>query len=322
MNKAKRWLGLSVALLALGWAVSGQCADKYPSRAIDFICPFGTGGSSDATNRVITDYLKNVWKVPVNMVSKPGGATVPASLEIYNAAPDGYTLLADTSATSMLPIAVNEVPFDIQERTFIATIFSFPQVFVVPANSPIKTMKDLEAEAKRSPETFTWTSMGGTGSQDFTARQFFKAIGVDVSKTKPVVGKGGGDAATLTAGGHVVMGIVAPNTGAPLIKGGLMVPLAITTEKRIPMYPDVPTTAEVGFPTVNFGQWGGVSGPPKTSPDVVEAWDEAVQNMIKDPKFISKLDSMGVLITYKNAKDTKDFVIKETQEAKDLWGIK
>ena len=318
----RRRAALTALFLGLCWSLTGQCADKYPTRAVDFICPFGTGGSSDATNRVITDYLKNVWKVPVNMVSNPGGATVPASLEIYNAAPDGYTLLADTSATSMLPIAVREVPFDVLERTFIATIFSFPQIFVVPANSPIKNMQDLADAAKKSPETFTWTSMGGTGSQDFTARQFFKAIGVDVSKTKPVVGKGGGDAATLTAGGHVVMGIVAPNTGAPLIKGGMMVPLSITSDKRIPMYPDVPTTAEVGYPTVNFGQWGGVSGPPKTSPEIIETWDKAVQDMIKDPQFVSKLDSMGVLITYRNGKDTKEFVIKETAEAKELWGVK
>jgi tripartite-type tricarboxylate transporter receptor subunit TctC len=322
MSKARQWLGLSIVLFALGWGSVGQCADKYPSRAIDLICPFGAGGSSDATNRFIADYLKNVWKVPVNMISKPGGATVPASLEIYNADPDGYTLLADTSATSMLPIAVKEVPFNVLERTFVATIFSFPQIFVVPADSPIKTMKDLEAEVKKSPETFTWTSMGGTGSQDFTARQFFKAIGVDVFKTKPVVGKGGGDAATLTAGGHVVMGIVAPNTGLPMIKGEIIRPLAITTEKRIAMYPDLPTTAEVGYPTVNFGQWGGVSGPPNMPPAIVEVWDKAIQDMVKDPKFISKLDSMGVLVVYKNAKDTRDFVIKETQEVKDLWGVK
>ena len=322
MSKSRRWLGLSIILLSFGWAASGQCADKYPSRAVDLISPFSTGGSTDAANRIIADWLKNEWKVPVNVVSKPGGNTVPAALEMYNAAPDGYTVLGDTSATCMLPVLVNKLPFNVLDRVFVSTIYRFPQIFIVHPNSPFKTMKELEAEAKRSPETFTWTSMGGSGSQDVTGRQFFKSIGVDVAKTKPIVAKGGGEAGTLTAGGHVVMGIVAPGVALPLIQGGLVVPLAITTEERDAQFPDVPTTTEVGYPAVTFGQWSGISGPPNLPAEVVEVWDKAVQKMIKDPDFISKLGKMGISVAYKNAEDTRAYVAKETQEIKDLWGVK
>jgi tripartite-type tricarboxylate transporter receptor subunit TctC len=164
--------------------------------------------------------------------------------------------------------------------------------------------------------------MGGSGSQDVTARQFFKAIGVDVSKTKPVVAKGGGEAGTLTAGGHVVMGIVAPGVALPLVKGGLVIPLSITSEKRLSSLQDVPTTVEVGFPTVNFNQWSGISGPKNLPPGVVETWDKAIQKMVKDQKFVSKLDTMGISITYRNANDTKEHVVKETAQIKELWGVK
>jgi tripartite-type tricarboxylate transporter receptor subunit TctC len=222
----------------------------------------------------------------------------------------------------MLPVLVNQLPFEVLDRTFVSTIYSFAQIFVVPPNSPFKSMKDLETEAKRSPETFTWTSMGGSGSQDVTARQFFRAIGVDVSKTKPIVAKGGGEAGTLTAGGHVVMGIVAPGVAFPLIKGNLVIPLAITSEQRLSSVPDVPTTTEVGYPSVNFNQWSGISGPKNLPSAIVGIWDKAVQKMIKDPKFISKLDNMGISVTYRDAGDTKNHVIKETDQIKDLWGIK
>lgn len=324
MGKAIRWVGFPAILFitSMGWVESVQCHEKYPSRAIDIICPFAAGGAVDVSARILADYLKGKWGVPINVVNKIGGATIPASVELYNATPDGYTLYADNSATSMLPISVKNLPFKIMDRTFIATLGSFPMVFIVPSRSPFTSMKLLEAEAKRSPQTFTWTTIGGAGSHDFAARQFFKAIAVDVSKTKPVSSKGGIEAVALTSGGNVVMGLGGSNVVLGPMKSGFIKPLAISGDRRCPDLPDVPTAAEVGYPTISFKMWNGLSGPSKLPSSIVQTWDKALQEMVKDPKYVSRIDKVGIMTSYRNASGTREYVMKEIEEVKDLWGIK
>jgi tripartite-type tricarboxylate transporter receptor subunit TctC len=324
MMNRRQWLVcwlpvcLAVALLS-GAAVA---ADKFPQKPITIICTFGAGGTADLTSRIWADYLKKEWRIPVTVVNVTGGATVPAVQELYHAQPDGYTVMNDSnSSSSMLPIAVKDIPFNVMERTYIASLTYFPQVFVVPAASPIKTLKDLEAEAKRSPDDFTWTSLGGTGGQDYTARQFFKAIGVDVYRTKPISGKSGTDAARLTAGGNVKMGLTAPSSGLPSIQGGLIRPLAIAGKERFHALPEVPTTIELGYPSIVAVQWNGISAPAKLPPDVIDAWEKALQKMNKDPEVIEKLKKIGVSTLYLNAKETREYVAKEMMEVKSLWGV-
>ena len=108
--------------------------EKYPTRAIDIVCPFSPGGGTDLMNRVMAPYLSRRWGVPVNMVNKPGGNTVPACLEVYGARPDGYTILADgTPSAGMLPVVVKNLTLKISDRTFIASVSIVPFALSVPA---------------------------------------------------------------------------------------------------------------------------------------------------------------------------------------------
>jgi len=322
MLNRRRWLGqwLPVCLAVALLPGAAAAADKFPTKPITIICTFGAGGTADLTSRIWADWLKREWKVPVNVVNVTGGATVPAVQELYHAQPDGYTVMNDSnSSSSMLPIAVKDLAFNIMDRTLIASLSYFPQVFVVPAASPAKTVKDLEAEAKRAPDEFTWTSLGGTGGQDYTARQFFKAIGVDVYRTKPISGKSGTDAARLAAGGNVKMGLTAPSSGLPSMQGGFIRPLAIAGKERFFGLPDVPTTIEAGYPSVVAVQWNGISGPAKMPSDVVDAWEKALQKMNQDADVIAKLKKIGVSTLYLNSKETRDYLEKEMAEVKSLW---
>jgi tripartite-type tricarboxylate transporter receptor subunit TctC len=327
MCKAKKcyWVGLSSILLLIftGWVGEVHSQEKYPTRSIELIVPFTAGGGADLVNRIMTPYLNKKWNVPVNVINKPGGNTVPASLEVYNSKPDGYTLLAENNPTSsMLPIVVKNLPFKIMDRTFIAMTCVNPMIIFVPFTSPIKSLKELEVEAKKNPENFTWTSMGGAGSHDYVARQFFKAIGVDVLKTKPVMCQGGSQAASLTAGGHVIMGMNSIPSALPVIKGGMVRSLAITSKNRWSDLPDLPTTEELGYPTVNYLYWHGVSAPPRLLSNIIEIWDQALQEMLKDPEVIAKLKNVGTIPFYHNAHDFREFVMKEADEVAKLWGLK
>jgi tripartite-type tricarboxylate transporter receptor subunit TctC len=188
--------------------------------------------------------------------------------------------------------------------------------------SPWKNLKDLEAEVKKDPGNFTWVSIGA-GSVDYTTRLFFKAIGVDVTKTKPVSTRGLGEGNTLVAGGHIKIGIDATPSALPNVKGGLLKGLALTSKFRMEEdYPGVATTEEQGYPTVDSVFWFGISGPPNLPSDIVNKWDEALQEVLKDPEFTSKIKKIAGVPQYRNASETREVVRKEMEQAAQLWGKK
>ena len=211
--------GLALSCAALAVEASPASAQKLFSRPMELVVPFSAGASTDLGARVLAGAMEARLGVPVRVVNKPGGNTVPAVTEMMRGEPDGSTLLVDSSpASSMLEIAVKNLPFKVSDRTFINITAYTPMIFIVSADSPFKSLAEAAEAAKTDPGTFSWTSLGGAGGQDLAARQFFKAIGVDVSKTRPLQLKGGADAVTMTAGGHVRLGtgtyagISAPST--------------------------------------------------------------------------------------------------------------
>jgi tripartite-type tricarboxylate transporter receptor subunit TctC len=312
-----------IVIIFIGWVKNVQSQGKYPSRAIDLICPFAPGAATDVVGRVFADALKRKWDVPVNVINKAGGNSVPANLEVYKASPDGYTLLIDSqSSCSMLGAAIRNLPFNVMDRTFIAIIAGCPQVFIVPSTSPIQTMKEIEAEAKRDPESFTWASLGGAGMQDYGTRQFLKAIGVDVTKTKPIMFPGGAPAVAATAGGHLKLGSSTTVGVLPAFKAGTVRPLGITGKTRHPDFPNVPTMEELGYPTVTCYYWNGFSGPPKLPSSIVEMWNKELQELSKNSEFLDRVKKVGGVPFYHNASEAKEYIMKEIEDVNKLWGLK
>jgi tripartite-type tricarboxylate transporter receptor subunit TctC len=325
-RKGKRFLlsvlsFLIIAIMLTGWVMQAQSQEKYPTRGIDLICPFAPGGTTDLWSRITADFLKKKWGVPINVINKTGGGSVPANLEVYRAAPDGYTMLADCQAScSFLEVGIKDLPFKVMDRTFVSGLAASPSVIICNAKSSWKNLKDAEVDAKKDPETFTWASTGSAGTSDFLQRQFFKAIGVDIGKTKPIITRGMGEANTLIAGGHIKFGSDAAATAYSHVKGGLVKALAITYEFRS-LYPDLSTTAEQGYPTVSAVWWFGFSGPPKLPSYVVNKWEEGLQQILKDPEFVSKIKSGGIIL-YRNAHELREHVRGEMEQAAELWGVK
>jgi len=306
----------------LAWSGQASTQEKYPSRAIEIIVPYAPGGATDLVARVTAASLKKRWGVPVNVVNKPGGNTLPACMEFYQAAPDGYTMLAENQATSsMLEIVVKNLPFKIMDRTFIATTTITPMVLITPSTSPYKTLAAIVEEAKRDPQNFTWTSIGGAAPQDYTVRQFFKAIDIDILKTKAIMSQGASQAVSLTAGGHVKLGCGATSSAIPGIQGGTVRPLALTGKNRFPELPDVPTTEELGFPTVNCMYWMGISGPPKMPSQLSSLWDRALREILNDPDFVLQLKKVKAIPLYRDSRETKEHVVKEALEVSKLWRL-
>ena len=326
VSSVKKVLVFFMAVLVFWGAwVSAQAhsQEAYPTRAIDIIIPFAPGAGTDLTNRIAAAFLKQKWNVPVNVLSKPGGNTVPACLEVYGSKPDGYVVLGDSvPSSSLLSVVVKQLPFKVADRSFMGVLNVTPMLLMVPSGSPHKTLQDVIAEAKKDISSFTWTSLGGASMQDYLTRQFFKASGIDVTKTKPIMSQGGSQATTLTAGGHVKLGSGTTSGILTAFKSGMVRPLAVTGKTRHPDFPEVPTFEEIGLPTVTAQNWNGFSGPPNLPSRVVEIWDKALQEMAKDPEVISKLRNIGSVASYLDGPRTKEHVRKETEEVEKLYSVK
>ncbi|MCL4768066.1 MAG: tripartite tricarboxylate transporter substrate binding protein [Hyphomicrobiaceae bacterium] len=323
----RRQVGVMTTVL---FAAFGLCAEahaqsgpKYPSEAITMIVPYNPGGATDLTARVVADYMNKKWGVAVNVVNKSAGVRVPALLELYGAKPDGYTLLMDgMGSSSQMPVAVPNLPVDIMARTFIAIIADTPSIYVVAPNSPIKNLKDLEAEIKKDPASFTWTSLGGAGSYDHAMRKFMKSIGVNVNNTRPVVVKGGAEGVSLTASGSVKIGFATMSSAGPAIAAKIVRPIAITSARRNASFLDIATVVEQGYPDALQADRYGPSGPPNMPAHVVKQWSDALQEMLKDPEVVQKLERIGLALGFQDAAATRARVVKEVEEIRALYGIK
>jgi tripartite-type tricarboxylate transporter receptor subunit TctC len=317
-------LSVMVVLFLDVWVEQAQSQVKYPTRAIDLICGYAAGGGTDTNTRVVADWLRRKWGVPLNVINKPGGGSIPANLEVYSAKPDGYTLMADCqSSAGMLEVSGVKLPFKVMDRTFVAFCAFTQTIFAVSAQSAVKNLKDLEAEIKSDPGNFTWNSQGRGSSSELDFRGFMKEIGGDASKTKPVTSRGGGEAISLLSGGHIKLGSGTVISFLPAIQAGTVRAIAVRGRERHPFLPNVPTAAEQGYPYFNDLPlwWAGITGPPNLPSHVVEAWETGFQEIFKDPEFISKMRSIGSTPIYVNSSDARKYVENEIKVAKELWGV-
>ena len=321
---------LFVAVLAaalcpalFGFSAEAEAQPKFPSRPVNVIVPFTPGGSTDMAARAMAGFLQKKWGVAVNVVNKPGGNTIPGTLEVYSASPDGYTMLADAvPMSSLLDVIVKDLPFKVMDRTFIAITVFNPTITIVPGNSPYKTLHDLLADGRKDPEKFTWDSLGGVSGDDFLSRMVMNAGKIDIPKTKPVMSQGGAAAAVLVAGGNMKMGSPAIISALPHIQAGTVRALAVALRERDPLLPDVPTHTELGYPSVYLPFWLGVSGPPKMPSQIVQAWSSAIEEMMKDPAYLALITKQFFRPFFHGPKEMVEYIKKESEFARVVYGLK
>jgi tripartite-type tricarboxylate transporter receptor subunit TctC len=312
------------ATMALAVAVIAGCAPQaaeadYPTRPIDLVVPFAAGGTSDQTARVLAPYLADRWGQPVNVVNRPGGGGAPGTVEVIQATPDGHTMgILAVSTTVLNPAVQADLPYQWDDPNHVARINVTSLVFVVGADSPYDTLEQF-VEALRDDQTqFTFGASGVAGPSTFALSQLAQAAGADPTAIEIVPFDGGAPAATATAGGHVDM--VAQNLPEvlELVRGGRLKALAVTTPDRVPELPDVPTTAEAGFPSVNQMGMFGVFGPQGLPAAIVAMWEEAIQEATSDPQFIRELENIGSIPGYQSSSEFRAWAEEQYNEARDL----
>lgn len=314
-------MGIALALAAGATTAPASAQERFPSHAVEIIVPFSAGGSTDLGARTLAQALQKRWGQPVKVVNKTGGNTVPAVDEMMRAKPDGHTVLMDGSPSStLLGVVVKSLPYKVTDRTFIVSAMQTPMTFILPADSPMKTLADVVRVVKANPETFVWTSLG-IGTIDFAARQLFKAAGVDVRKTRPLPLKGGSDAATQTAAGNAMLGLGSYSSIYSVLNAGKVRVIAVAAPSRHPNLPEVPTAKELGFPGVEVIQWNGFSGPPGLPAKVIDEWNRVVREILKDPAVVAELARLGIVPYYTDGQEMKAFVEQEMKVVQELWAV-
>lgn len=316
MKKIKLYKALILGLTLI--LVSGFCGvagadDKYPSREIELMIPWGVGGATDVVFRTFLSVIPKYLKVPILIVNRPGGGAVPGYAEAMQKKPDGYYMLAWITA-SLTKTHMSVVPYDYQTFEPVIMLVDDPCWILVPANSPFKSINDMIAAAKKNPGRVTLGNAGAGGGTHMIALAFEEAAGV---KLNHVPHQGGGPTIVAAVGGHIDACNLSPPEGVPQIQAGQLRCLAVFSEGRLKDFPDIPTAKEQG---INFvmGQWRGLAVPKGTSPDRVKVLHDAFKATMDDPDFQVLAKQAGISLTYKGTEDFRRHIAKEDEFYKNL----
>ena len=276
---------------ALAFVPAVACAQSYPSKPVRLIVPFLAGGSTDIVGRTVAQKLAEMWGTPVVVDNRPGGGTTIGTEAVARAAPDGYTLLVTPAPFTINPSLLSKLPYDaLNDFAPITLINTTPLVQVVHPGVPAKTVKELIALAKAKPGKLNFGSSGTGGSNHLAGELFDFMAGV---KMVHIPYKGNAGALTDLVGGHVDVVYNGLTSAIALIRGGKLRVLAVTSLKRTPTLPDVPTLDESGLKGFEAVAWNGLSAPAKTPRDIIAKINADVLKIIGSPELSERLKAEG-----------------------------
>lgn len=285
--------GAACAAVALSLCAGAATAadTDYPRRPIRIVVGFTPGGNPDITARLLAPRLTETFKQQVIVDNRPGAGGAIGSDIVAKATPDGHTLLSVSSSHAALPAVYAKLPFD-TERDFagIGLNSRSPYFLVVPPSLGVKTMKDLIAMAKAKPGSLNFAS-AGVGSGTHFAMELFKDVAAINIVHVPY--KGIPEALTETIGGRVQL-FMLPITSGGLIREGKLAALAVSTKKRSPLLPDVPSVAEAGLPAYEWDTWGGLLAPRSTPRTIIDRLNREVIRILSARDLQDKMATLGL----------------------------
>ncbi|GKT17011.1 tripartite tricarboxylate transporter substrate binding protein [Acidovorax sp. SUPP2522] len=281
-----------LAAISLGILAFGAQAQAWPEKPVTLVVPFPPGGSTDQVARAVGPRLTEKFKQSFLVDNKPGATGTIGATFVQRAAPDGYTFLVTSLGPLVIvPHLLKGLQYDALHGFDLITVaVQSPNVLVVPANSPHKTVADVIAYEKANPGKMSFASAGNGSSDHLTAELFWQQTG---TKGVHIPYKGGAPAHTDLIGGQVDASFQNINAVSQYIKAGKMRALAITSAKRSPVLPEVPTLAEAGVPNVEVASWQAIVAPKGLPPAVREKAHAAFVEALKDPKVREQFTSIG-----------------------------
>jgi tripartite-type tricarboxylate transporter receptor subunit TctC len=289
-------------------------AAAWPEKPVKIVVPYPAGGNTDSQARLIAQRLGAAYHQAFIVENKPGANGVIAAQYVAQSAPDGYTLLMSAVAQIAIAPAMEHVSYDpVKSFAPISTVGSNPLVVAVSSEVPAKTIKELVDYSKTQANGMNYASAGSGSVPHLAAVLFFKRAGM---KMVHVPYKGGAPALTDLLAGHVPLYFANVAEVLPYVKSGKLKLLAVTSAKRIPQLPDVPTVAESGFPDFAVHTWNGLLAPAGTPEAVIADLSAHVQAAVKEPETIKRLESLGIA----PVGDTPSTFAASIRHDIDMWG--
>jgi tripartite-type tricarboxylate transporter receptor subunit TctC len=275
-------LALSLGIILAPSLVQAQ--DAWPTRAITFVVPYAPGGYTDLIGRMTARYVEKTLGKPVIIENRAGAGGIVGAQAVVNAAPDGYTFcVCSVGAISIAPFDPNQkVGYDpVRDLAPVGIVSSIAQLVIVKKDLPVKTMAELVAYAKANPGKLNYGSSGAGGLTHYSVELFGARVGI---KAVHIPFKGGAPSTAAVIAGEVDFAFANMTDGLPQVQAGTVRGLAVTSNKRSPFIPDLPTVQETVLPNFVVETWNGIMAPAKTPEPIVRRLSEILISMAEDPE--------------------------------------
>jgi tripartite-type tricarboxylate transporter receptor subunit TctC len=312
----KKFFALAAVLL---FVLSGTAFAAYPTKPVTMIVAYAAGGSTDILARITAKYLEAELKQPFVVVNKPGAAGSVGFTSIAKAAPDGYSIgLINLSGVIVNPIVQPDVVrYRITDFAGIANVVTDPGVFCVKADSPMKTLEDLIAAAKAAPGKIAVSHEGAGSGDHLGVMEFCKKAGIEVN---PVPFEGDAPAKAALLGGHIDVLAVNVSEIAEMVNTGQLRALAVQNDKRSAELPDVPTFAELGYPTVIQGTASRGFAAPKDIPaEALDVLVNAMKKIVASTEYREELKKLNMPIDFVPGGEFTKLLLDQHKLWSELW---
>ncbi len=301
----------ALALPALLAALPARAQEWSPTRPVRLVAPYAPGGGVDTASRLLAGPMGSVLGQPLVVENRGGAGGAIGAAEVARAQPDGHTIMVDALAHTVNPALMRGLAFDYATAfTPVTQILVWPQILIVHPSFPARSLPEFVAHVRARPGQLSYGSSGNATAAHLASALLLSRAGLDMTH---VPYRGGAPALQDLVAGNIafVFGTVA--SSLQLAQEGRVRALAVSSARRVPGLPEVPTVAEQGFEGYELNEWNGLYGPSGLTPAMVARWHGAVRHALADGAVRARLDALGALPLGSEPADFARYVAAERQ---------
>jgi tripartite-type tricarboxylate transporter receptor subunit TctC len=301
-------------LLAFAFGVNSVYAQAWPAKQITIVVPFAPGGNIDIVGRTIGKELALILKQPIIIENKPGAGGMVGATYVAKSKPDGYTFLVSSNGLVTTTLVRNDQQHKDEDLVPVSLLTIAPSVIIANNNNPASNLKEFITNLKASKDNRVVFATPGVGTTPHFVSGLLKiAADVDI---EPIPYKSGNDTVTALIGGQVQLASESTQVVTSKIKAGMVKALAVTYDQRSSSLPDVPTTKELGYPSIFMTHFVGMMAPAGTPTDILEKMNQANQKALQSPEVRAIFNNAGTLVVGGSRASFAEYMQKERERLK------